>query len=136
MAVTAGLLHGVQGNAVITSGDIFAAFVVQVNQWSFHWENERFGADVFGGTNKGHKYYRAMYDVTGTIAGYINGIAFTTAAFDPGIVTATLTLTERTNATYSGEAHLVLDLSVDRKTGLNAYTATFQSDGDWVETFA
>lgn len=137
MAVpTTGLLHGVQGNAVITSADLFAVFLVQVHQWTLRWENERFNSDVFAVTNKGHKYYRGMYDVSGTIAGYLDGRAFTTAGFDPGAATSTLTLTERTGATYTGEAHLVLELSVDRKTGLNAYTANFQGDGDWAETFS
>lgn len=148
MAVATGVRHGDQGQVLITTGQPFAVFAVQVTRWEASWDNEYFNQDVFAGTNKGHLNYRGMYDVTGTFEGYFDGRSFVTASFDPGAAaSAKLYLVERSptlitsgtphpsgSVVLEGNAHINLRLSVNRATGLNSYTATFKSDGDWTET--
>ena len=123
-------LTGVQGNAVCTTN--FATFVVNVYEWTARFESDFFPTEVFGGTEKGHTNYRGMYTVTGTIRGVMAGVQLPMAEFDPGDAPTALTLTERTGKTFSGNAHLHnIQITVNRRTGLNEYTADFTSDGDW-----
>jgi hypothetical protein len=133
MAVATGVRHGDQGNAVITSGS-FAAFLVQVTKWELDWPNDYYKTNVFGDGVKGDTFFRGMYSPKGTIEGFCQGIDLGDA-HDPGAsVSAILTLTERTNNTLVGSAHLNIRITVDRQTGLNKYVATFTGHGAWTET--
>jgi hypothetical protein len=143
MAVATGVRHGDQGNAVITpTGNYgFAVFVVQVTKWDLDWPNDYYKTNIFGDGVKGDTFFRGMYAPTGTIEGFCQGIDFGldaaagVNAYDPGAVaSAVLTLTERTNNTIAGSAHINIKIGVDRQTGLNKYTATFKGHGNWTET--
>lgn len=149
MAVATGVRHGDQGQVIITNSQTFVVFVVQVFKWDASWDNDYFPREVFADATKGHKYYRGMYDVTGSFEGHADGRAFG-AGHDPGAASsANLYLMERgatplvaaspivltaTSLVLFGPAHINIRMSVDRRTGLNAYTGTFKSDGDWTET--
>ena len=123
-------ITGVEGAAACTTN--FATFIVNVYEWSASWTSDMFPAEVFGDTAKGHQNYRGMYSVKGSLRGVVPAVTFPHANLAPGTAAALLTLTERSTKTWSGNAHLNnIQVTVNRRTGLNEFSADFESDGDW-----
>jgi hypothetical protein len=125
-----GAATGVTGNVVCATN--FATYIINVYEWTATWTSDFFPTEVFGGTEVGHTNYRGMYQVEGTIKGFVPNVAFPHADMAVGDAAATITLTERTGKTWTGTGFINdVQVTVNRRTGLNEYSAKFISDGDW-----
>lgn len=125
-----GAITGVEGTVTFTTN--FASYLINVYEWTATWTSEFFSDEVFGDTVAGHTNYRGMYSVTGSIKGFIPAAIIPHADFAVGKAAANLSLKERSAQFWKGNAHITdVTNTVNRRTGLNEFSANFMSDGDW-----
>jgi hypothetical protein len=122
------VITGNTGNVVVTVS--FAAIIINVTEWTGSIENEFFDRRIFGGPTDFVQEYRGSYQMTGTITGFLDDTAVPVITnFNMGAAVSTFVLTASTAQTYGFDGHVHnFTPSVNRRTGLNAYTANFRSD--------
>jgi hypothetical protein len=126
------VITGNTGSVTIGAADPFLAIIVHVTEWTGSIENEFFDRRIFAAATDYMQEYRGAYQMTGTITGFLDGTVLPAIGdFSIGAGRSTLTLTSNDSQTYVMEAYLHnFTPSVNRRTGLNTYTANFRSYGN------
>lgn len=107
--------------------------MINVWQWTMDWRRDKNESTVFGEAVNGRKFIPGMYEATINLSGDIDDTAiFDGAVYIPEGTDVTYILTDSVAGTrYTGSAVVESwNVTINRRTGLNGYTATLTSSGD------